>query len=122
MAARERRTTSSTLNVVVNCVPAMDVDSEAYGVEGNVMTLAPATGGSDSNEFRLCNMGNCGASGVSGVVTGLPAGLSASVSVASALPWDECVLGTRAGDLDEPGARRGHVPWYGDRDGIGRSQ
>lgn len=83
-----------TLNVVVNCIPAMDVLSEAYGVQGNVMTLAPASGGTDSKQFRLCNIGNCGVSGVAGGVSGLPAGLTASVSVASSLPWNNCILGT----------------------------
>jgi uncharacterized membrane protein len=83
-----------TLNVVVNCIPEMDVLSEAYGVEGNVMTLAPASGGTDSKQFQLGNIGNCDVSGVAGGVTGLPTGLTASVSVAGSLPWNDSILGT----------------------------
>jgi uncharacterized membrane protein len=102
-----------TLNVVVNAVPAMDVLSEAYGVQGNVMTLAPAPGGSASNQFQLCNLGNAAISGVSGSVSGLPAGLSASVSVAGALPWDQCILGTVTANWTNPalavGTYRGTV-------------
>ncbi len=81
------------LEVVVNCVPGMDVMEGTYGVSGNVMSLDPMAGMSDSKEFELCNIGNCDVSGVDVDVTGLPAGLSAVATIDEDVAWNDCILG-----------------------------
>ena len=78
-----------TLNVTVNAESEIDVDEGAYGVSGNVMTLAPPAGGSADKQFLIWNTGNTDLTELDWSVTGLPAGLSAMVT----WPTDEILFG-----------------------------
>ncbi len=75
-----------TIEVTVNCVPAMDV----------LVDPAPVllVDGAGSKLFEICNVGNCDLTGVGGVVTGLPAGIVASGTIPPVIGWGECENGS----------------------------
>ena len=75
-----------TLEVTVNCIPAMDVTATETPVE--------LVDGAGTKMFDVLNLGNCDLTGVGGSVSGLPAGLMSTVSVSSVVGWDSVEHGT----------------------------
>jgi hypothetical protein len=78
------------VNVIVNCIPEMDISQNAYGVSGNLMVLTPGDGGTPSKQYEICNLGNCEVTGFDYEVIDLPDGIDVSVVTSSTLDWQEC--------------------------------
>ena len=75
-----------TIEVIVNCVPAMEVSAD--------VTPVVLVDGAGSKVFEVCNLGNCDLTGVGVAVIGLPAGIAASGTIPPVIGWGECEYGT----------------------------
>ena len=81
------------VNLVVECVPAMEIVDTGYDLVAGMMDYTAGAGGSGALQFEVCNLGNCPIEDLDVTVTGLPAGLMADVTLAETLPWDDCLVG-----------------------------
>ena len=91
---------SFSLDVIIS--PSMDISENAYDVVDNYMTLTPAAPRA-SGQFELRNTGTIDLSGIAAVdITGLPTGITATVSIDDTCPWNESILGTVDVDWTEP--------------------
>jgi len=87
LANGEEQFDELTIEVTVNCIPAMNVSATELPT-----VLLDHVG---SKVFEVCNLGNCDLSGIAGTVSGLPVGLTAVVDFDDGMvAWDGCENGT----------------------------
>ncbi len=82
-----------TVNMVVNCVPEMEISDTDYDLVAGVMDYVAGVGGTGTAQFEICNLGNCPIEDLVATVDGLDAGLSGTVTIDGTLPWDDCLVG-----------------------------
>ncbi|MCD4690438.1 T9SS type A sorting domain-containing protein, partial [bacterium] len=81
------------LDLVVECVPAMEIVDTGYDLVAGVMDYTAGAGGSGMLQFEICNLGNCPIEDLDVTVTGLSTGLTPDVTLDELLPWDDCLVG-----------------------------
>ncbi len=91
-----------TLSAAVNCVPALDIDDDAYGMSGNEMELGVVLGQTSSGPFEILNTGNCDLMDIQGPLPTAPP-LIVTVIVPETCLWGDTVTGTVEAELVEPG-------------------
>jgi hypothetical protein len=102
LADGETQFDETAVNMVVNCVAAMEITDTDYDLVAGVMDYAAGAGGTGTAQFEICNLGNCPIEDLVGTVSGLPDGLDGTVTVEGRLPWDDCLVGVVEVDWTDP--------------------
>lgn len=90
------------LEIIVNCVPALDILDDAGAMSGNEMELYVALGESTVGVFEIANVGNCELTGMEGSpLSGPP--LITTYQIPATCAWGETVLASVKVRLVEPG-------------------
>jgi hypothetical protein len=96
------------IEVVVACVPELNVTDNAYDVIANVMTLWLTPGEPVSGAFEVCNMGNCDLVLGGSVEPGPPMGIFLlDVTLPPTCGWEECEIGQVSAEWSDPGVPAG---------------
>lgn len=90
------------LELIVACVPAMDILDDAGAMSGNEMTFHVALGESTAGVFEIANVGNCDLTGIEGPLP-TPPPLIVIHHIPTACAWGETVLASVEVRLVDPG-------------------